>query len=81
MAESGGDLDVRWLMRCHSNKLIFLFKTSDALNLLQCASVLMHVVTGNEAVHSNIGPNTTTTWWTQSLISLLTTVHVFAKSS
>ena len=38
MAESVGDLDLLWLMRCHADKLIFLCKDSDALHLLQYAS-------------------------------------------
>ena len=37
----------QWLMRCHTDKLMLLFKDSDALYLLQCTSVPFHVITDN----------------------------------
>ena len=55
---SPGDLDLLWLMRCHTNKLIILVKDSKALHLLQCTSVLFHVVIDNDATYTQVvGPS------------------------
>ena len=67
MAESIGDVHFLWLMRCHTDRMILLFKDSDALHLPPYASILFHVTTDNEALVTSSGPITTTTWWIHGL--------------
>ena len=67
MAGSVAELDLLWLMRCHNDKLMLLFKDFDALHGLQCASLPLHVITDKEALYTSRELITTTTWWTHSL--------------
>ena len=86
MAGSVCDLDLRWLMRCHTDKLIMLMllvKDSDALHLSQWVSVLLHVFTDNEALDTSGGPFRTTTWrihglWFLCCLYVRSTWHITA---